>query len=67
MAQLATAFDTGVCARSDITVVGKLFNNMHGDRAREACEQTLRDLRLDHLDLYLVHWPFAFKGGFVSC
>lgn len=44
-------------AREDLWITSKVWNNMHG-RVAESCERSLRDLRLDHLDLYLVHWPF---------
>jgi diketogulonate reductase-like aldo/keto reductase len=57
----------GVVTRDELFIVGKCFQNMHvdvetrEDRPREAVEQTLKDLQIDSLDLYLIHWPFAFK------
>ncbi len=49
----------GGIPREALWVTSKLWNDRHapGD-VGPACEQSLRDLRLDYLDLYLVHWPF---------
>lgn len=57
-AALREAGDRGL-PRSDVWVTSKLWNDMHApsDVVR-SCERTLQDLALDHLDLYLVHWPF---------
>ncbi len=43
--------------REDLWITSKVWNNMHG-RVAESCMQTLKDLQIDYLDLYLVHWPF---------
>lgn len=49
---------SGVC-RQDLWVTSKLWNDKHGENdVASSCEKSLRDLRLDYLDLYLVHWPF---------
>jgi alcohol dehydrogenase (NADP+) len=45
--------------REDLWVTSKLWNDKHAERdVAPSCEKSLRDLRLDYLDLYLVHWPF---------
>jgi alcohol dehydrogenase (NADP+) len=48
--------------REDLWLTSKLWNSFHAeDAVRKACKQTLHDLKCDHLDLYLMHWPVAQK------
>jgi alcohol dehydrogenase (NADP+) len=45
--------------REQLWITSKLWNDKHGeDDVIASCEQSLADLRLDYLDLFLVHWPF---------
>ena len=46
-----------VVPREELYIDSKVWNDQH-DRVIESCKQTLADLQLDYLDLYLVHWPF---------
>jgi diketogulonate reductase-like aldo/keto reductase len=42
----------------------QLHNKDHEpERVPEACKETLRDLQIEQLDLYLMHWPVAVKQG----
>jgi diketogulonate reductase-like aldo/keto reductase len=54
-------FAEGVVKREDLFITSKVFNNMHKERVRKSVEKTLNDLRLDSLDLLLVHWPIMFQ------
>lgn len=50
--------------REDIFVTSKIWNDhLSYDEAKKAFETSLKDLQLDYLDLYLIHWPgdHAFK------
>jgi len=55
---LQKAIEGGI-KREDLFVTSKVWNNMHGDGdVLLSVAKTLRDLRLDYLDMFLVHWPF---------
>jgi 2,5-diketo-D-gluconate reductase B len=45
-------------ARKDLHVTTKVWNeNLVPDAIRKAFDTSLKKLKLDHVDLYLVHWP----------
>lgn len=53
------AFRRGIVRREELFVTGKVWNDHHGaGKPTAALKQTLKDLRLDYIDAYFVHWPF---------
>jgi 2,5-diketo-D-gluconate reductase A len=50
-------------ARADVFVTTKLWNDSHGyDAALKAARESLGRLKLDYVDLYLIHWPSPQRG-----
>lgn len=48
--------------REELFITGKLWNEHRGyENTLKAFQQTLDDLHLDYLDLYLIHWPANAK------
>lgn len=63
-AALAECIDARIVTRAELFITSKLWNDRHAPAdVRPALEQTLADLRLGYLDLYLVHWPVAQRLG----
>ena len=55
---LREVMDAGI-KRDELWITSKVWNDMHGEGdVLLSCAKTLKDLKLDYLDLYLVHWPF---------
>ncbi|MGN8068180.1 aldo/keto reductase [Mucilaginibacter sp. 22184] len=61
---LQAGLAAGNIAREDIFVTTKLWNTNHRpERVEPAFEASLKRLRLDYIDLYLIHTPYAFQPG----
>lgn len=61
---IAECINEGVVKREELWVTSKLWcDSLQAEYVIEALEKTLSDLRLEYLDLYLIHWPIAIKRG----
>jgi alcohol dehydrogenase (NADP+) len=61
---LQAGLAAGRIARENIFVTTKLWNSNHRpERVEPAFEASLDRLRLEYLDLYLIHTPYAFQPG----
>jgi 2,5-diketo-D-gluconate reductase A len=53
--------------RGEIFVTTKCWNEDHGhDKAKHAFKQSLERLELEHIDLYLIHWPVPAHDLYVE-
>ncbi|CAK9807888.1 Aldo-keto reductase family 1 member A1-A [Anthophora quadrimaculata] len=56
--------EDGTVKREDLFITTKLWNSFHKEESVvPMCKKSLENLGLNYVDLYLVHWPFAFKEG----
>ena len=53
------AFEKGTVTREELFITTKVWNDMHGKGdVLLSCAKSLKDLKLDYIDLFFVHWPF---------
>ncbi|KAL7712350.1 Aldose reductase [Entamoeba marina] len=55
-------FKEGKVLREEVFITTKLWLDRK-DQVRQACEESLKKLHLDYLDLYLIHWPVTLAKG----
>jgi aldehyde reductase len=60
-AGIAAKIADGTVKRDDLFVVTKLWNKFHApENVEKMARESLKNLGLDYVDLYLIHWPVAF-------
>jgi alcohol dehydrogenase (NADP+) len=65
-AAINAAISAGEIRREELWITSKLWNSDHARAdVAPALKRTLDDLGLEYLDLYLIHWPIAFKPGVI--
>ncbi|MGC4819203.1 aldo/keto reductase [Micromonospora sp. DT63] len=68
-AEVGEAIRVSGLDRGDVYVTSKLNNGFHRpDDARKAFDSTLAALKMDYIDLFLIHWPLPtlYDGDYVS-
>ncbi|MFC4018858.1 aldo/keto reductase [Micromonospora sp. GCM10011542] len=68
-AEVGQAVRTSGLDRGEVFVTSKLNNSFHRpDDARKAFDSTLDALKMDYIDLFLIHWPLPtlYDGDYVS-
>lgn len=53
------AIEEGLVTRKDLYITTKVWNDMHGQGdVLISCAKSLKDLQLEYIDLFFIHWPF---------
>ncbi len=63
---LHKALTQKIVRRDELWITSKLWNNAHlPQHVQPAAERSIRELGLDYLDLFLIHWPVSFRQDIV--
>jgi hypothetical protein len=61
---LAAALAAGFVARDELFITSKVWNNAHSAAGvRASLARSLAALKLDYLDLFMIHWPVTGSVG----
>lgn len=56
--------DSGKVTRNELFITSKIWNTFHSyEKALQSIDERLTFLRIDYLDLCLIHWPMGYYEG----
>jgi diketogulonate reductase-like aldo/keto reductase len=65
---LERAFRDGIVDRAELFITSKVWQTNHdAENVIAACRNSLTNLNLTHLDMYLIHWPVAWAYTNIDC
>uniref|UniRef100_A0A914Z4R7 NADP-dependent oxidoreductase domain-containing protein n=1 Tax=Panagrolaimus superbus TaxID=310955 RepID=A0A914Z4R7_9BILA len=58
------AIDDGLVTREELWITTKVWNTFHSyEAATKSIDDTLKEMKLEYLDLVLIHWPMGYEEG----